>query len=187
MLYGGWNVAILDQFHNGQTDAPMPNKTILLLFACTVFGAGKLHAQSSTDTVLVGPCSRADLHAPAFKRHFQEPELLHDGERSNALAEALDHTSLILFLGTWCEDSRDHVPMLLAELEAAHFPIGETDNPRWSMICVDESKTKPAKAVSERSVEYVPTLIVLQNGKEVGRIVETPRIGWTEDLLELVR
>jgi hypothetical protein len=145
-------------------------------------------AQKSTaSNVLVGPCTRTELEQPEIARHFPPIDLYPDPGRANALAEALDHKELILYLGTWCDDSRDQVPILWGELEAAGFPVWESDNPRWTMICVSEDKTEPAAMVSKRSIEYVPTLIVLQDGVELGRIVELPKIGWTEDLVKLVQ
>lgn len=142
--------------------------------------------QGKDPETLVGPCSVADLHAPERRNHFQPIPPNPNGIRAGMLKPLLDSIELILFLGTWCEDSHEQVPHILSELDAAGFPIHRTDDARWQMVCVSEDKSQPADAVSERSIEYVPTLVVLKHGIELGRIVETPYVGWTEDVLDIL-
>lgn len=74
---------------------------------------------------------------------------------------------ILLFLGTWCPDSHQLVPKYLAALEAASFP-----EHHLTLIGVDRQKQAPANLHRPLNIVNVPTIIVLQKGKELGRIVE---------------
>lgn len=74
---------------------------------------------------------------------------------------------VVLFLGTWCEDSHQLVPKYLATLEAAGFA-----EDRLTLIATDRKKQAPANLHNPFGIVNVPTLLVMKDGKEVGRIVE---------------
>jgi hypothetical protein len=137
--------------------------------------------------ILLGDCDREGLERGPFYEFFQPAESTMETETAAELSAALEDVSLLLFLGTWCEDSQEQVPVLWAELEASGFPTREEEPGRWHMVCVNEAKSEPAELISERSVEFVPTLIVLRQGEEIGRVVETPELGWGVDILRLLQ
>ncbi|MEM9594894.1 MAG: thioredoxin family protein [Acidobacteriota bacterium] len=87
-----------------------------------------------------------------------------------ALRRVEEPTELLVALGTWCGDSRRSVPRLMAALEAAA-------NPKISvrMVAIGRGFTEPLDFVRNRRVTNVPTIIVQQGGREVGRFVERPR------------
>jgi hypothetical protein len=132
------------------------------------------------DSVPPGPCSRAAVEATG---HFAPAEAGLTAEHAAELGRALAGTRLELYLGTWCDDSREQVPRLWATLDAAGFAYGED---AWRQVCVDETKTEPADAVTARGIEFVPTLVVWRGERELGRVVETPVEGWAADLLGLL-
>lgn len=133
------------------------------------------------DSVPPGPCSRAAVEATG---HFAPVEAGLAAEDAAELGRALAGARLELYLGTWCDDSREQVPRLWAALDAAGFAYGED---AWQQVCVDETKTEPAGPVHARGIEYVPTLIVWRGDRELGRVVETPAGSWAADLLGLLR
>jgi thiol-disulfide isomerase/thioredoxin len=90
---------------------------------------------------------------------------------------------IMLFLGTWCHDSQQILPRYFALLEAAEFP-----EHRMTLIACDRQKVAPANVNRPLNVTLVPTLIVLKDGKEVGRIVEFGESGLVDkELAELVK
>ena len=53
-------------------------------------------------------------------------------------------------------------------------------------VAVDREKKDPAGETAKSDVRYVPTFIVVRDGREVGRIVETSPHGVEADLLALL-
>ena len=84
-----------------------------------------------------------------------------------AIATKADKISIVIFGGTWCEDTHQLLPKYLSLLQAAQFP-----DDRLTLIAVDRAKTTVANLHKVFNVTNVPTCIVFKDGKEVGRIVE---------------
>ena len=82
-----------------------------------------------------------------------------------------------VFFGDWCKDSKKVVPAFLKIMEFSSNP-----NIAVTYINLSPDKKKPADLVSGWNIQSVPTFVVLQDGGEVGRIVETPRLTLEEDL-----
>ncbi|HSK12411.1 MAG TPA: thioredoxin family protein [Phnomibacter sp.] len=89
---------------------------------------------------------------------------------------------LILFMGTWCHDSQQIVPKYFKLLEAAEFP-----DHHMLIIGTDRQKTAPANIQRPLNVTMVPTMLVMKDGKEVGRIVEFGASGMVDhELAEIL-
>jgi thiol-disulfide isomerase/thioredoxin len=78
-----------------------------------------------------------------------------------------ENIHLLLFCGTWCHDSQQLVPKYFTTLQAANFP-----DDQLTIVGMDRNKKTIAQLEHTFNVTNVPTMIVMQNGKEVGRIVE---------------
>ncbi len=91
--------------------------------------------------------------------------------------------NLIVFIGTWCEDSHRDFPRLMKILEEVNFPES-----RLTIIAVNRKKESPTGDESKYNVQKVPTIIVEKYGKEIGRIIEMPTTGYIErDLVEILK
>ena len=91
--------------------------------------------------------------------------------------------NITLVMGTWCEDSHREVPRLFKILEAANYPENKVN-----MIAVNRKKESPSGEEGINNIQRVPTIIVQKYGKEIGRIVETPKTFYVEkDLLEIIK
>lgn len=86
-----------------------------------------------------------------------------------------------VFYGSWCGDSRNHVPVFLKIIAAANNP--NIDVALWA---VDRAKKEPAEPIRLRSILKVPTFIVFDGERELGRIVETPNASLEEDLFRIL-
>jgi hypothetical protein len=86
----------------------------------------------------------------------------------------------VLF-ATWCSDSYDHVPPLLSALRAAANPGLKVE-----LIGLDRDKLEPEGRGLLRNVRRVPTVVVLRDGRELGRIVETPATTMERDVAQLL-
>ncbi len=83
------------------------------------------------------------------------------------IAEKAYDYQVLLFLGTWCHDSHQIVPKYLATLEAAEFP-----DHRMVIIALDRQKNGHGNLHRPLNIVNVPTIMVMKDGLEVGRIVE---------------
>ena len=89
----------------------------------------------------------------------------------------------LVFIGTWCEDSQFIIPKFFKILSAAGFP-----SERTSLHAVDREKKMPGNLTGAMGISNVPTIIVMKNGKEIGRVVEYGKTGnWEKELTELIR
>ena len=78
----------------------------------------------------------------------------------------------IAFIGTWCHDSHSVLPKLYALLDSAGFPISHL-----TLIGTDRKKQTLGHLAEALHVTGIPTIIVLKNGKELGRVVEYGKYG----------
>jgi hypothetical protein len=109
----------------------------------------------------------------AFKA---EPELLEVlGTRAD------DQTRIDVYLGLWCSDSRRNVPpfiRIMDELKAAA---------RVNYYTVERKPAGDVKYfVEDLQVERVPTFIVYRGDREIGRIVENPKVTMLDDLIQIL-
>lgn len=88
----------------------------------------------------------------------------------------------IVVFGAWCTDSRMYVPMFFKVLNRAGFSTDKVD-----MIAVNRNKVSELVDVTNLRATLVPTFIVLDHGKEKGRIVENMTESMEEDLLRILK
>jgi len=86
-----------------------------------------------------------------------------------------------VFLGTWCPDSHREVPRFLRVIDLAGSSLGPV-----TLYGLDRGMKSPAGEEVPYAIERVPTFIFLKHGKEIGRIVETPRTSIEGDMLTIL-
>ncbi|HJQ26823.1 MAG TPA: thioredoxin family protein [Blastocatellia bacterium] len=105
-----------------------------------------------------------------------------DARAVAALKSVDKDTQLTLIFGTWCGDSKYYVPRLLRALKEAGNPHLQVN-----LIGIDNQFHEPVATVQPRQLTNVPTIIVERDGREIGRIVETPAVDSIEqDLADLL-
>ncbi|MFS4473006.1 TlpA family protein disulfide reductase [Chryseobacterium sp. T20] len=97
--------------------------------------------------------------------------------------EKIGTYDIIVFMGTWCEDSHRDFPRLMKILEAVGYPEN-----KLNIIAVNRKKESPTGDESLYNLQKVPTIILKRYGKEVGRIIEMPTTGYIErDLVQILK
>lgn len=114
-----------------------------------------------------------------FSPHYTSYET--DKEVIAKLTPLLKEVTIKTFMGTWCEDSQDQIPVFYKILDEADF-----DYNKLELITVNRSKSTPDNLQEGFNIERVPTFIVYKNDKEIGRFVEYPRESVEADLLKIV-
>ena len=87
----------------------------------------------------------------------------------------------VIMFGTWCHDSKREVPRMLRNLDSAGVTTEQI-----SLIGVDTNKEEPKGQEKTYNLRNTPTLILLKNGEEVGRIIERPNVSLEADLINLM-
>ena len=82
--------------------------------------------------------------------------------------------------GDWCKDCRAQLPDFGAALDAAAVPEENIEH-----YAVDQDKQGPG--VEEYGIEYIPTVVVEQDGEEVVRFVEEEPVPIAVYLAERIR
>lgn len=88
------------------------------------------------------------------------------------LTPVKDTIQLLVFIGTWCEDSHIVLPQLLKLLDQVKFSPN-----RLTIIGVDRKKQTLGFLSEALAVTKAPTIVVLKNGKEIGRVEEFGKYG----------
>ncbi|HEY0158409.1 MAG TPA: thioredoxin family protein [Thermoanaerobaculia bacterium] len=107
----------------------------------------------------------------AIADHYQPDQALVQRLRSIGAPVKLE-----VVLATWCGDSRQHVPRLLKSIAEAANP-----NITVELIGIDSDFHQPMEVIAGRNITNVPTVIVTREGREVGRVLETPASATVED------
>jgi hypothetical protein len=132
--------------------------------------------------VLIGEVSRDQVEATVPDWVEAEVAAEIDAEAARALAAVEPGGKVTVYFGTWCSDSKRE----LARLWRAFDEIGGEVPFEIHWIGVDRDKKEPADLVAGADLRYVPTFVVVRDGREVGRIVETSPHGIENDLLALL-
>ncbi|MBC7829853.1 MAG: thioredoxin family protein [Chitinophagaceae bacterium] len=100
----------------------------------------------------------------------------------NALKEKSSALQLIVFAGTWCSDTKYILPKLFVLIDAGGF-----SQDRVTLIGVGRDKKTIGHLAEALGIINVPTIIVMKEGKEIGRVVEYGKTGiWDKELGEII-
>ena len=145
------------------------------------------YKDASGNTHLLGKGSREQLiQAPYdtwFNKNYADYPI--DSNTANQLKPLLKNKQFVIFMGTWCGDSRREVPRMYKLLDYCGVKPSQIQ-----LIHVNNHDTayKQSPQHEERGLYIfrVPDLLVYEkNNKEIGRIVESPVASLEKDLLAI--
>jgi tetratricopeptide (TPR) repeat protein len=137
--------------------------------------------------MLLGHCSRSCLYESPYKEWFKKnyADYTVDSIAADQLKVLLADKTIIVFMGTWCGDSRREVPRLIKILDYCHVP-----DEQLKLIMLDYQdgayKQSPQHEEKGKQIFRVPNLIIMSGNKEISRIVESPRKTMEKDLLDIL-
>lgn len=173
------------------------SKKIIGILLCTSFflfisllAGAQLHSYevskdpNNGEKVLKGLITRADISTDTSFKWFTENMKLGQANAMavKAFSEHAHDFQIIVFAGTWCEDTQNILPGFFRLLDKSGYPDSSI-----TLIGVDRNKTTLYNLDKAFNVTKVPTFIVMKDGKEIGRIEEYGKYGEPEkELAEIV-
>ena len=150
---------------------------VLILF----LGACGQHEKTEKG-VFMGKLTMEDVYrsCPAFRKVSEK--YTPDEAVVRSLRAVHRHITFRVFLGTWCSDSEEHVPpfdVLFREVGNPYFTV--------EYYGVNRDMCDGIRMARGHNIQYVPTFILIENNREIGRIVETPQVSIGVDILNLLR
>ena len=157
--------------------------SIVMLSMITL--TSSIHAQSneSDPALLIG---RSNVKWLQNNKQFAWFNSGYDNYNTNAsaieqLQKITPDISFIVFAGTWSDATQTLLPQFYKALDAAKINRG-----RVMLYFLDRDKKSPQGFEGQFSINNVPTFIVMKNGEEVGRIVESVSSSIEGDLVDIL-
>ncbi len=142
----------------------------------------------SGSNMLLGPCDTSDLCREPFSVWYKAgfSNYLADPACCDSIKPYAGSHNIRLFFGTWCGDSRREVPRMMKVLMQAGFSPENI-----SLVALGNADTlykkSPGHEEQGLNIIRVPTLIISRDGRETGRIVESPVETIERDLVNIFR
>ena len=150
----------------------------ILIVGCVAMTSSVVLAQSQE---LIGPVSREEILANdriyGIYLDRYEPEK----KAVEYLSAYRDSAKLMVFVGSWCRESKKYIPGLMKTLD-----VSGTKNIDVQYIAVDREKKFPESFLKMFNIKYIPTVLVLKGNKELGRIEEKPHQLIETDLVQIL-
>lgn len=170
-------------------------KFFLQLFIFTLLCSYKIQAQTINTEItndgspyLLGKIDKKGLTSPNYNTWFSKGynDYQPDKILTNKISKQLKEYHILVFLGTWCGDSRREVPRLYKVLETAKYPMQQL-----TVVALSGKpkmyKQSPNHEEKGLHIKRVPTIIFYKNEKEVNRIVESPVESLEQDMLAIFK
>ena len=159
---------------------------VLIVFQFQLATAQKMFSTSKDretgQKVLQGRINLSDLkQEPSFAWFNKNENYQPDSPAIAFLSTELPKFDLIVFIGTWCEDSQDLIPKLTKIISSTHFPESQL-----VMYGVNREKNSGGVESDMFKIKRVPTFILLKNRKEIGRIMEHVSTSLETDLAYMI-
>jgi thiol-disulfide isomerase/thioredoxin len=157
---------------------------IVVLSAQIALAQTEVSRDASGNKILKGFITKQELVTDTAFTWFAQNQqgYVPDQVALQSLKANRDSVNIVAFGGTWCGDTKNILPKFFVLADAAGL-----SQDRITLLGVDRSK-KTIQHLSEAfGITNVPTIIVMKNGKEVGRVVEYGHTGmFDKDLGEIL-
>lgn len=162
---------------------------VFVIFCCGITATAQTPYTSSQDAqkvmILNGILSKSILiNEPSFSWYKSNQQGYNpDTSLLTRFENAKSNVRYLVFGGTWCEDTQNILPKFFKLLEKSGTPDSNV-----SFFGVDRKKKTLGNFADVFQITNVPTIIVMKDGKEVGRVIEYGKTGkWDTEIAELIK
>ena len=158
--------------------------SIILFFGLNVFAQTEVSIEAGGTKIIKGFMSKNDLATDTLFAWYAQNQKGYTPQQNGleAVKNNKDSINFIVFAGTWCGDTKNILPKFFMLTEAAGF-----SQERVTLIGVDRNKKTIQHLTEAFGITNVPTIIVMKNGKELGRVVEYGKYGmFDKELGEII-
>jgi len=158
---------------------------IMGAFACTYgqdFNRVVFDEKAQKD-VMKGFCDEEGLKTTVWSDFYETAYNSYqpDMERIILLMPLMQGVKIVVTLGTWCGDSKQHVPAFLRILSELKFDVANL-----TIIALDRNFDSGEQGIRPYDTEKVPTFIFFSGDVELGRIIETPDGTLEEHMMKIL-
>lgn len=161
---------------------------LLLILTNTVFGQKEINKivfdENANQYIFLGYCNiesfKLSPMSPWFLLEYDDYTV--DVETLKTIKSAIiPELEISIIMGTWCSDSKREVPRFIKITDSLNL-----ESNQLLIICVDRNKEAGKIPVERMGIELVPTFIFYYEGKEIGRIIESPKETLEKDMLNII-
>jgi len=157
---------------------------VVIFSAQIVFAQTEISRDANGNKILKGFITKQELATDSSFTWFAQNQQGYTPDQNalQLLKANRDSVNILAFGGTWCGDTKYILPKFFVLADAAGL-----SQEHITLLGVDHDK-KTIQHLSEAfGITNVPTIIIMKNGKEVGRVVEYGHTGlFDKDLAEIL-
>ena len=135
--------------------------------------------------MLKGIIDKSDLTSDTAFKWYAESQRIYPHPDTEAVAAFRNNKDKIYFLifgGTWCMDTHFVLPKFYKIQEVAGFPEDHV-----TVFAVDRHMNTTGNMARAMNITHTPTIVVMKDGKELGRLVEYGKTGhWDKELADII-
>ena len=154
----------------------------MILASCSPKNALMTTTDKDGSKMLVGTASRSSLNDPAFPWFKKGYDAYKPAQGAIKLIKAQAPSLHIeVFGGTWCDDTHELLPKFYKVADAAKITDAQI-----SLHLVNREKKLKDGSTEKFKIVNVPTYIIMKNGKEIGRVVESVKTSIEADIADIL-
>ena len=160
---------------------------LLLAFSCSTFAQARnvmvKDPKLNNKEVAIGYWDTKGLGEGEFGLYFGSQYELYDpaDKYIEKMQGPINNVDITIVFGSWCSDSKIQLGRFFKVLNEAGY-----NDMHLKIIGVNRDKNALSVNIENLGIDKVPTFIVYQSGKELGRIIETPKKSLEKDLAKIV-
>ena len=151
----------------------------LIVFVMVTAPFGGLSAQTRD---IVGKTSAEEIRTEFRVFDIYTERYQPDSTSIKFISQLQDSIEIIVMFGTWCHDSKKHLPEFMKIMEQANNPAIEV-----SYYGMDRDKKDPDGLSERLHLKHTPTFIIYRAGREIGRIIEEPALRFEKELVQIFK
>jgi thiol-disulfide isomerase/thioredoxin len=156
----------------------MSRRLIALLIVTGFLSGCRTVSSEGSPAMDTGRIQREQLTEGFLHSYPQEPV---EPPFIDMIRQARGGVQVLVFLGTWCSDSKREVPRFLQIADDTGMQPAD-----YTLYGLDRTKKSPEGFEQSYGIERVPTFIFFRGNKEIGRIVESPHTTLEGDILRIL-